>query len=163
MTIAPSEFKLPGNIEYFDFEEDFIEEGLRCIPMVVRYKLDTAGIKLKITEWVKFSTEEKIELALIHCENEEEIKRYHEYVMKLVQLYTGEEPTLLSVDINPAWADTKTIPEELQTKAKEFIKELTVEQWKSLTRLQRFALLKLCRPGHENKNFPIAIKEFNLG
>lgn len=159
---APSEFRQLPNIEYFDFEEDFIEEGLRCIPMVVRCKLDKAGIKLKIAEWVKFKTAEKIELALMQCEKEEEIKQYHENVTKLIQSYTGKAGTQLSVDQNPAWADTKKIPEELQKTAKEFIKEITLEQWQSLTSLQRFALLKLCRPGHENKNFPKAIKEFNL-
>jgi len=36
------------------------------------------------------------------------------------------------------------------------------EQWRELSILQRFALIKLCRPGHENKNFPIAMKEFGL-
>jgi hypothetical protein len=28
--------------------------------------------------------------------------------------------------------------------------------------LQRFVLIKLCRPGHENENFPKAVKEFGL-
>ncbi|MHC5830222.1 MAG: nitrate reductase associated protein, partial [Nostoc sp.] len=31
-----------------------------------------------------------------------------------------------------------------------------------LTPLQRFALIKLSRAGHENKNFPTAIAEFHL-
>lgn len=37
---------------FFAFESDFVD-SLRCIPMVVRYKLDTCGIKLKLPEWVK--------------------------------------------------------------------------------------------------------------
>jgi hypothetical protein len=162
LMIAPSEFKALKNIEYFDFEEDFIEEGLRCIPMVVRCKLDKAGIKLKIAEWVKFNTNEKIDLALMHCENEQEINRYHKYVSKLVQMYTGKEATLLSMEISPAWANKESIPVEVIGKAGELKKEITLDQWQSLTGLQRFALLKLCKSGHENKNFPIALKEFNL-
>jgi len=35
-----------NGIEYFKFEEDFIEEDVRCIPMIVRFKMDLAGIKL---------------------------------------------------------------------------------------------------------------------
>jgi hypothetical protein len=162
LMIAPSEFKALKNIEYFDFEEDFIEEGLRCIPMVVRCKLDKTGIKLKISEWVKFNSNEKIELALMNCENEEEINRYHKYLARLVQMYTGKEATLLSMDPNPAWANKEHIPEELQRKVGELKEEITIDQWQSLTGLQRFALLKLCKPGHENKNFPKALKEFNL-
>jgi len=162
LTIAPSEFKELANIEYFDFEEDFIEEGMRCIPMGVRFKLDMAGIKLKLVEWSKFNAKEKIELAQMHCEKPGEVKLYHEFVRRLIQLHTGREATLLPIDQSPAWADTKRIPEELQLKAKELNKKITLDQWQSLTVLQRFELLKLCRPGHENKNFPIAFKEFNL-
>ncbi|HMJ70182.1 MAG TPA: nitrate reductase associated protein [Cyclobacteriaceae bacterium] len=31
---------------------------------------------------------------------------------------------------------------------------------RTFTELQRFALLKLTRPGHENRNFPRAVTEF---
>src|SRR6187431_2866269 len=95
LTIAPSEFKHLAGIEYFDFEEDFIEEGMRCIPMVVRCKLDMAGIKLKLGEWSKFNAGEKIELALMHCEKAAEVKMYHEFVKRLIQYHTGKQATLL--------------------------------------------------------------------
>ncbi|MBC7424630.1 MAG: hypothetical protein H7334_14405 [Ferruginibacter sp.] len=39
---------------------------------------------------------------------------------------------------------------------------ITVYKWKRLTHLQRFALLKLFSPRHENKNFPKAMVEFGL-
>jgi hypothetical protein len=39
---------------------------------------------------------------------------------------------------------------------------ITAQQWEKLTPLQRFALIKLSRSGHENKNFPKAMAEFNL-
>ncbi|MBD0342498.1 MAG: nitrate reductase associated protein, partial [Microcoleus sp. Co-bin12] len=35
---------------FFEFEADFVE-ALRCIPMKVRLKLDTCGIKLKLQDW----------------------------------------------------------------------------------------------------------------
>ncbi|MEO6674638.1 MAG: nitrate reductase associated protein, partial [Ginsengibacter sp.] len=43
----------------FKFEEDFVEEGVRCIPMVVRFKLDACGIKLKLSEWSTLIFEER--------------------------------------------------------------------------------------------------------
>ena len=162
MSSQPSEFKQLGNIEYFDFEEDFMEDGVRCIPMIVRFKLDKAGIKLKLGEWVKFSSEEKIRLALLDCNEEEEIKNYHELAASLVQYYTHKEATELSVDKNPAWNNKTMVPAELLQKAMEAENTISKEQWQSLTMLQRFALLKLCRSSHENKNFPIALKEFGL-
>jgi hypothetical protein len=51
---------------------------------------------------------------------------------------------------------------ELHQKAMELHQTISTEQWTGLTTLQRFALLKLCREGHENRNFPIALKEFGL-
>lgn len=160
--IAPSEFRLQGNIEYFDFEEDFVEEGIRCIPMIVRFKLDKAGIKLKLSEWAKFTGNEKLELALLECNNAAEVKNYHAKVAALVRQYTNKEPTTLAVDKDPGWNNSTTVPGELIQKAGEMDKTITTEQWKSLTVLQRFALLKLCKSGHENRNFPIALKEFGL-
>jgi hypothetical protein len=39
---------------------------------------------------------------------------------------------------------------------------VTLQQWASLTPLQRFALIKLSRSSHEDKNFLPALKEFHL-
>jgi hypothetical protein len=68
----------------------------------------------------------------------------------------------MEVNKTPAWKELHSIPGILIEKLKEFDWNLSIAQWKSLTDLQRFALLKLCRPGHENKNFPKAMKEFGL-
>jgi hypothetical protein len=157
-----SEFRKLAGIEYFDFEEDFIEENVRCIPMIVRFKMDAAGIKLKLSEWSKFEREERIELALKPAGNEEEAKLYNEYLADLIKKRTKAEATFLSINNEPAWANLEEIPELLQEKAKEFNWEITKAQWAGLTNLQRFALTKLYRPGHENKNFPKAMKEFGI-
>jgi hypothetical protein len=151
-----------GDKGYFNFEGDFVEENIRCIPMIVRFKMDAAGIKLKLSEWSKFSREERVELAIKPCNNAEEAVIYNNFLAGLIKGYTNTEATVLPVDSHPAWANLNEIPELLQQKAKEFNWEVTKEQWSGLTNLQRFALTKLYRPGHENKNFPKAMKEFGL-
>ncbi|MGZ8559113.1 MAG: nitrate reductase associated protein [Chitinophagaceae bacterium] len=161
-TLPTSAFKDAAGIEYFDFEENFVERNIRCIPMIVRFKMDKAGIKLKLAEWNKFSVEERIELATIQCGNEEEARRYYNFLVGLISKNTGKEATCLAIDQNPAWADTDKLPGMLVEKLKEFDWNISTGQWKELTNLQRFALLKLCRPGHESKNFPKAVKEFGL-
>jgi hypothetical protein len=158
----PSEFREMAGIEYFFFEEDFIEENVRCIPMIVRFKMDAAGIKLKLAQWSKFSGAERKGLAIKQCSTEETMAAYSTYLAGLVEKYTGKSATKMEVDKHPAWANKNIIPDKLIEKAKEFNWTISVEQWKSLTDLQRFALLKLCKPGHENRNFPRAMKEFNL-
>ncbi len=157
-----SDFKnLPG-IEYFLFEEDFIKKNIGCIPMIVRFKMDKAGIKLNLVEWSKFSLEERKELAKKSCGNEEEAMLYNDYLAGLINKYTGKAATALTVDKNPVWADIHAVPEMLNEKLKQFGWHISLQQWKGLSNLQRFALLKLCKAGHESKNFPKAMKEFKL-
>ena len=160
--VYSSEFLNLEGIEYFLFEEDFMEGNFRCIPMIVRFKMDKAGIKLKLSEWSKFNTEERINLAQLPCFYDEEINEYNIYLTGLVKRYTQRDAKKLAIEECPLWADTYTIPEILSEKLSEFGWKLPIEKWSGLTNLQRFALLKLCRPNHENRNFPKAIKEFSL-
>jgi len=161
-TKTKSLFKEIVGVEYFNFEEDFVEKNIRCIPMIVRFKMDRAGIKLKLEEWSKFSTAERIELATKPCGDEREAKLYQQYLAWLVERYTEKQATGLAIDENPGWIELKNVPGVLQEKSSEFGWCVSTEQWSGLTELQRFALLKLCRPGHESKNFPKAMKEFGL-
>jgi hypothetical protein len=150
------------SLEYFVFEQDFVEKGIRCIPMIVRKKMDVIGIKLKLAHWSKFNKRERLVLSIQACTTVEQRHLYRAYLTWLIKKYTGEDPVLQEPDDHPAWQVTAAIPAELQEKAAEFGWTITIRQWAGITELQRFALLKLCRPGHENKNFPIAIKEFGL-
>ena len=159
---SPSEFLNLKGIEYFMFEEDFMENNIRCIPMIIRFKMDKAGIKLKLSEWNRLSIEEKILLAKLKCSSGEETEHYNKYLKGLIKERTGREATILEVDQNPLWENVSSLPEKLNEILAVFDWQLSIEQWKDLTSLQRFALLKLCRPGHENKNFPKAMKEFKL-
>jgi hypothetical protein len=161
-TKTRSLFREVVGIEYFNFEEDFVERNIRCIPMIVRFKMDRAGIKLKLAEWSKFSTGERIELAMKPCSDESEAKEYHEYLSWLIKRHTDERATILSIDQRPGWPSGNSLPVELQEKLNEFNWYISLVQWNGLTDLQRFALVKLCRSGHESKNFPKAMREFGL-
>jgi len=155
------DLRLP-EIEYFRFEEDFVEHNIRCIPMIVRLNLDMAGIKLKLSEWSAFSPGERIELATRPCGNMDEVSAYTTHLAGLIREKTGKDAVLIEVDENPLWRNMDQVPGLLQEKAATFGWNISIDQWRSLTQLQRFALLKLCRPSHENKNFPKAMKEFGL-
>ncbi len=149
-------------IKFFEFEADFVD-SLRCIPMQARYNLDTCGIKLKLTDWNQMTPDERQALVEQPCTTESEISKYREDLQNLISQRTGNAPSLLPIEPNPAWMDTNLIPETVQEKAIEFGTTLTIEQWTILSPLERFALIKLSRSGHENLNFPKALAEFNLG
>ena len=154
----------PGDnhLTYFQFEKDFMEDGIRCIPMIVRFKLDACGIKLKLKEWSNFSPNEKNILCEMHCDNPADLQFYRNYLQQLVYKYTGKEATDLPIDSNPEWKHTNEIPFSLQQELAKYNWRISLRQWRSLSDLKRFSLMKLTRPGHENRNFPGAIKEFGL-
>jgi hypothetical protein len=146
---------------FFEFEADFVD-SLRCIPMQVRMKLDTCGVKLKLTHWHEFTQEERQELVEMPCFTDPEIQTYKNYVQQVVIKYTGTPASQLSIDAHPAWMNATTIPDSIQEKVRELRASITLQQWAALNPAQRFALIKLSRPSHENKNFSPALQEFKL-
>ena len=162
LKLGPSEFSKVEGIEYFKFEEDFMEDNIRCIPMIVRFKMDETGIKLKLSAWCKFLPDERIQLALLPTDSTSERNYYHQFLCELISKYTDSEPTEIAIDPFPAWRNPQQIPAMLLDKAAEQNLDISIAQWQNLSDIKRFALLKLCRPGHENKNFPKAAAEFGL-
>jgi hypothetical protein len=146
---------------FFQFEADFVD-SLNCIPMQVRYKLDTCGVKLKLAHWHKFPQEIRSQLCDRPCSTSAEIKDYYDWLHQQVISHTGSEAKDLPIEENPPWLDDTIVPEMVQAKAQAFNLTITLEQWANLTHLQRFALIKLSRSSHENANFIPAMKEFNL-
>ena len=146
---------------HFQFEADFVE-SLRCIPMLVRMKLDTCGVKLKLSHWHQLSQPERQQLVTMPCNTSTEIAAYRQYLQSLVVAKTGQPAKELAIALNPLWLDQTSIPESVQTKAAEFDLNLSLEQWRNLPPGQRFALIKLSRPSHENRNFLPALKEFKI-
>ncbi|NJM59785.1 MAG: nitrate reductase maturation protein NarM [Oscillatoriales cyanobacterium RU_3_3] len=146
---------------FFEFEADFVE-ALRCIPMQVRLKLDTCGIKLKLQDWNHFNQAERQRLVESPCFTDAEIVNYREQLNQILIDRTGKPGTDLAVDENPPWMDAANIPDSVTEKAQEVGVTITSEQWVNLQPLQRFALIKLSRSSHENKNFLPAVREFRI-
>ena len=147
--------------QFFEFEADFVEE-LRCIPMQVRYKLDTCGIKLKLQHWHSFSTHQRQKLIDLPCSTIAEIKDYRDNLRSQVWQNLHTYPNDLPIDQNPAWLQTDLMPDTVLQHLKELNLGISISQWQKLTPLQRFALIKLSTSDHENSNFLPALQEFEL-
>ncbi|UBF26236.1 nitrate reductase associated protein [Kovacikia minuta CCNUW1] len=148
--------------QFFQFESDFVA-SLRCIPMQVRLKLDTCGVKLKLVQWNQLAQDDRQQLIDLPCETEPAVQQYRTFLHQLVLDRTGSQASDLAIDPHPAWLDTDNIPAAVQTKAKDVGVTISPGQWSALTPLQRFALIKLSRSSHENSNFLPALKEFQIG
>jgi hypothetical protein len=137
----------------FGFEGDLDHGGLPCVPMAVRMKLDQAGVKLDLRAWLGFSEDERRELLAAAGG-----PAFRERVRVLASR-TGNLPKDLLVPALPPWEE-KLPPADLARKAAD--EGVPLDKWADLSPLQRFALLKLSRPGHENRNFLPACREFGL-
>lgn len=147
--------------ELFAFESDFAG-SLRCIPMAVRLKLDLCGIKLTLRQWSRLGAVAREELLTRPCCNAADIAGYR---AALAERLTGAGETTVPISVDSAiWREAAVVPDVVtsQARAKGALPP-QLEQWQGLSELQRFALLKLARPGHENDNFLPAMREFGLG
>jgi hypothetical protein len=144
----------------FAFERDY-QSDLRCIPMVLRHRLDECGIKLSLKEWVKLGPEQRAELLAIN--RDVDTRTFADEVENRVQQRMGAPPAHCPIDPSPAWSDTSRVPDDVAAKAAaEGIPPITAPQWAALAPLQRFALLKLSRSSHKNENFVPACREFGI-
>ncbi len=147
--------------QFFQFEQDFVAT-LHCIPMLVRFKLDTCGVKLKLDQWNHFTPTDRQELLDRPCTTDAEIQDYRQWLHEVIQVRTGQVAQDLAIDPSPPWLDAAVIPEVVQAKAATVDFALQLDQWAKLVPLQRFALIKLSRSSHENRNFTPALHEFGL-
>ncbi len=146
-------------LPFFQFEADFVD-SLRCIPMQVRFKLDSCGIKLKLTQWHQFEDGDRHRLVELPCTTAVEIQQYRKFLTDLIQQRTGELARDLLIDLDPDWLDSCVIPASVREKAAAVGTDISPVQWANLTAIQRFALIKLSRSTHENRNFLPAWQEF---
>lgn len=160
-TRMPRPTSSDSQLSFFQFEADFVE-SLRCIPMVVRYKLDTCGVKLKLHHWTQFTTEERQALVELPCDSSTEAQQYRDRLQQQVIAHTGTPAGELAIDPHPEWMNPNTIPASVQAKVQECQLSLSIQQWSDLMPVQRFALIKLSRSNHENRNFLPAMQEFGL-
>jgi hypothetical protein len=145
----------------FQFEASS-EDCNCCIPMEVRLKLDLCGVKLQVSQWQMLSQEERSALADLPYVSNDQLIHFAETVKQIVLKNSGTPTAVLPVEPHLAWENRMVIPSRLQESAFELGCALELDQWAALTPLQRFALIKLVRPGHENRNFLSALQEFGL-
>jgi len=146
----------------FAFEVDF-GGTLRCIPMSARMKLDQTGIKLSLKQWNRLPCDVRRQLTERPCEDLTQIESYEQYLVSVMDRFTSTAVQRVPLDDCPAWANTTAVPERIHVWARKLgVPGPTIEQWRALTPLQRFALFKLTRPGHSNDNFIPAMREFSI-
>jgi xanthine dehydrogenase accessory factor len=145
---------------FFGFESD-MERALVFIPMSIRLKLDTAGLKLSLEQWQQLPEPVRRTALEMPCERSAQIDAYRAYLTRMAVYYTEEAIESLR-PVEPVWCDDAAIPAViLEATSAHALTPITLASWRRLTVLQRYALTKLARKGH-TRNLPAAWKEFGL-
>ena len=144
----------PSNPVYFQFEADFVE-SLRCIPMQVRYKLDTCGVKLKLHHWHQFFDRGAAAVSLPPLP-----PGFGDQPVPRLSAIPGSCPHRLpgkGTGHRPHSPLGRCHPDSFKTcrpNCRKWGPPYPLSSGSSSAPLQRFALIKLSRPSHENRNFP---------
>jgi len=148
--------------QLFAFEDDFVA-SLRCIPMAVRLKLDRSGVKLSLRQWSRFTREDRQALLELPCGAACEVCAYHDRLVELVALRASEAAKPLPEPSAALWEAVGETPPVVTDYARSVgLAPPTAREWRRLSELQRFALIKLTRDNHDNVNFVPAMREFGL-
>ena len=142
---------------YFNFEDDFIKD-LRCIPLCVRRKLDLIGIKLKLTHWQEFNLTEKTKI-VNWPDTKKELFELKIFLKKITINSKYGEVKEIEISSNQPWQDKNKVPEQVLKSALERGINISIEDWRNLNELDRFAFCKLVRPSHEHNNLDRAFDE----
>ncbi len=144
----------------FAFESDFVAD-LRCLPMAVRRKLDLAGVKLRLQQWNALSAEERGRV-LAWADAPAAIDDLRGWLLARSAELPGGAARTMAPASDTAWQQGEAPPEVLLRSCAELALPWRAERWPALSELQRFALVKLSHPGHEHRNLPRALAEFDL-
>jgi hypothetical protein len=144
----------------FAFEADFVND-LRCLPMAVRRKLDLAGVKLKLVHWNGLDPAEREEL-LGWPDDATAIARLRRWLVERSLTLPDGPARTMEPATAAAWQQADQPPAELLASCTQLGLTLRPQGWADLEELERFALVKLSHPGHEHRNLPRALQEFQL-
>lgn len=151
---------IPQASHSFAFERDFVGNW-RCIPLSLRRKLDLAGIKLRLRQWLALSVSQRQELVSWPDDD----RALEAMVQRILVLTAGQQegdaPRFPPVRGEP-WQRHGALPEHLQQQAAKAGHRLDDSRWTELAELERFALCKLARPGHDHHNLEAALSEILL-
>ncbi|NDC15126.1 MAG: nitrate reductase [Synechococcaceae bacterium WB9_2_170] len=145
----------------FGFEQDFVGSW-RCIPLCLRRKLDLIGLKLKLSHWLELRQEQRQQL-VDWPDHPEGLAELRETLRQWTSPMADGEAKPLPPAVAEPWQQPFTVPQDVARAALGHSIALGGPAWGSLGELERFALCKLARPGHDHPNFRAALDELLNG
>lgn len=160
--LAPMTRYSPAENGLLDFERE-ASGSLRCIPMMVRFKLDRVRAKLALQQWRQLERAERAWLVLQPGESFEEVSAYRAWLIAAPLAQTDQPPKLFSPGPSPDWPRPDVVADSVTAWCVGLgLSSPGTACWARMSPLQHFTLTKLRRSGHENDSYLVAMVEFGL-
>ena len=146
--------------DFYAFESREVS-SLLLIPLRVRYKLDCAGIRLRLAQWQALTHDEKTQLLQLSIVTPQEQGAYRVALIRMVirlgaapladEPMTGEE----------GWRTTQAWPDVVVRQCEgQHLLLPRLSKWQSLIEADRHALFVLARSNHSQAEFVAAMAMF---
>ena len=124
----------------FRYEAEFYP-SLSRIPLDVRMKLDLAGLKISLKDWLVCSFEERTVLCHLPLNSAEEKQAFAAYIDFLSRKYIDEPVETTDALDSGLWTSSK-IPEAVAQKSASCFNTVMLAEWQHWEAHQRYALYK---------------------
>jgi hypothetical protein len=142
----------------FQHEAEFYPE-LNRLPLHTRMKLDIAGLKISLKEWLAFAREERRAICYLPVESEEELAAFIDYVNFLCKRYQGSAAPTLPPLSPTLWNTPHQIPKPVREVSRASERAIDLNEWTRLQPHERYALFKTALSKNEPEKFLAVLTE----
>ena len=146
--------------DFYSFESPEAT-GLSLIPLRVRYKLDCAGVRLRLSQWQAMTSEEKEQLLRLPVATPVDLEAYRAALSRIAErqgaAVLADEPGTGKED----WRNLGTWPAVVvRQRELQGLPLPPVLRWQALAEHDRHALFVLARSNHSQTEFCAAMALF---
>jgi hypothetical protein len=142
----------------FRFEDSFADD-LRFMPLSIRYRLDLAGLKLKLEDWLRIPVAARDRLLRMPAGDGEDIAAFKQEVLDIAASNGCRPPAAIGPLERAAWRGEAGIPEAVLAACAKMGRDAPREAWAGFTEFRRYALFKLACSEREPGAFAAALGE----
>lgn len=124
----------------YDYEAEYYP-SLSRLPLDLRRKLDVAGIKISLKDWLAISLEERTVLCHLPCDSAEEQRVFTEYIDFLAGKYLGNTSEKTEPMDSALWSEAN-VPAPVVQKSSALEAMVTANEWRCWQSYHRYALYK---------------------
>ena len=141
----------------YDYEAEYYP-SLSRLPLDVRRKLDVAGVKISLKDWLAFSMEERTVLCHLPCDDADERQVFAEYMDFLAGKYLGTASEKTEPMDSALWSDAAA-PVEVSGKSEKLGLAVSQSEWRSWPSHYRYALYKTAVSKSQPEAFEQVLKQ----